>query len=94
MARATHLTPEQLRIRGRIGALALHASGGTNTGPATRAFQSRFEREVLEAAAARGETLTPEILAARTRSAKLAYFARLALASSRARSRRKGPEAA
>jgi hypothetical protein len=49
---------------------------------------ARFEREVLEAAAARGQTLTPEETAARVRSARRAYFARLSLASSLVRSRR------
>jgi hypothetical protein len=86
---STALTPEQRRIRGRIGAFALHASGGTSTSAATRAFLDRFEREVSEAAAARGVTLTPEETAKRVRSARRAYFQRLALASSRARSKRK-----
>lgn len=87
MASATHLTPEQRRIRARIGAFALHATGGTNTGPATAANLARFDREVLAAAEARGEALTPEEFARRVRSARKAYFARLALASSIARAR-------
>jgi hypothetical protein len=74
-------------MRARIGALALHASGGTSTAAGTRAFLDRFEREVLNAAAARGEQLTPEETAKRTRNARRAYFQRLALASSRARSK-------
>jgi hypothetical protein len=93
VASTTLLTPEQRRIRARIGAFALHASGGTSTKAGTAAFLSRFEREAQEAAAARGETLTPDELASRARSARKAYFARLALASSRARSKRKAPPA-
>jgi hypothetical protein len=89
----TTLTPEQRRIRARIGALALHASGGTSTAAGTRAFLDRFEREVLAAAAARGDALTPEETARRVRSARRAYFQRLALASSRARGKGKaGPD--
>ncbi len=85
---ATPLTPEQRAIRGRIGAFALHASGGTNTGPATAAMLSRFDREVQAAAEARGETLTSHEFARRVRSARKAHFQRLALASSIARARR------
>jgi hypothetical protein len=90
---STTLTPEQRRLRGRIGAFALHASGGTSTKAGTAAFLERFEREAQEAAVARGETLTPDELASRARSGRKAYFARLALASSRARSKRKAPPA-
>jgi hypothetical protein len=86
---STTLTPAQRSQRARIGALALHASGGTNTAAGTQAFLGRFEREVLEAAAARGEQLTPDENARRAKSARRAYFARLA--SSRARSKRAGP---
>lgn len=97
---STALTAEQRRIRGRIGAFALHATGGTSTQAATAAMLSRFDREVQEAAAARGETLTPGEFASRVRSARRAHFARLALASSRARSNKRAastivsPEAA
>lgn len=84
----TLLTPEQRRIRARIGAFALHASGGTSTRAATAANLARFDREVQAAAEARGETLTPTEFASRVRSARRASFTRLALASSLARSRR------
>jgi hypothetical protein len=83
------LTPEQRSLRARVGAYALHAQGGTSTRAGTAAFLSRFEREVRDAAALRGEELPPDELARRARSARKAYFARLALASSRARSHRK-----
>ena len=85
----TTLTPEQRSIRARIGAFALHATGGTSTKAATAAMLSRFDREVQEAAAARGETLAPVEFASRVRSARRAHFARLALASSIARSKKK-----
>lgn len=89
MAASTSLTPEQRRIRARLGALALHATGGTNTRAATAAFLSRFTQEVVEAAAARGETLTPFEIERRAAHARKAYYTRLALASSRARSKKK-----
>ena len=74
VASTTHLTAEQRRIRARIGAFALHATGGTNTGPATAANLARFDREVQAAAEARGERLTPTEFAARVRSARRAYL--------------------
>jgi hypothetical protein len=85
----TTLTPEQLALRGRVGAYALHSMGGTSTRAATKAQLARFDQQVLDAAAARGQTLTPEEFAARVRSARKAYFGRLALKSSLARSNRK-----
>ena len=87
----TTLTPEQRSLRARIGAYALHATGGTSTAAGTQAFLDRFEREVLAVAAERGELLTPEETARRVRSARKAYFAGIALASSRARANKKGP---
>ena len=87
---STSLTPEQRRIRARVGAFALHASGGTSTAAGTRAFLEKFTRDVLAAAEARGESLTPEEVQRRAALARRGYFARLALASSRARSRKAG----
>jgi hypothetical protein len=77
----TSLTTEQRRIRARAGAFALHASGGTNTRPASAAFLARFEREVDP-----GRVLSPEERARRAEWARKAYMAKLALKSSRARS--------
>jgi len=82
----TTLTPEQRRIRARIGAFALHAQGGTSTKAGTAAFLSRFEREVDP-----DGRLAPEERARRATLARKAYFARLALASSRARSDKRKP---
>lgn len=89
---STTLTAEQRRIRARIGAFALHAQGGTTTTAATTAFLSRFEREVVEAATSRGETLEPDEIARRATLARKAHMSRLALASSRARSKKAGSE--
>ena len=33
------MTPKQIPLAGRIGALRMHAAGKTNTGPARRAFE-------------------------------------------------------
>jgi len=82
----TTLTPEQRSLRARIGAFALHAQGGTSTRAGTAAFLSRFEREVDP-----DGTLAPEERARRATLARKAYFARLALASSRARSKKPTP---
>jgi hypothetical protein len=87
---STTLTPEQRRIRARIGAFALHAQGGTQTRSGTEAFLSRFRAEVDAAAAARGEVLSSQEAERRALLARRAYFAKLALASSRARSKKKG----
>ena len=85
----TTLTPAQRTLRARIGAFALHAAGGTNTRAGTAAFLQKFVRDVEEAAAARGETLTPAEVNRRAVLARREHFARLALASSRARSKKK-----
>jgi hypothetical protein len=71
-------------LAGRIGALALHASGGTNTGPARQAFLSRFEKQVDP-----DGQLDPDERARRAAFARRRYFTELALASSRARRRRR-----
>ena len=64
----------------------MHAQGRTNTGPATAAQITRFEHQVLEEAAARGETLRPDELARRARWAQKSYLTALALKASRAKS--------
>jgi len=82
---STALTPKQRSLRARIGAYSLHAQGGTNTAPASAAFLSRFEREVDP-----DGTLTPDERVRRARLARKAYMSRLALRSSRVRSRKAG----
>ena len=90
---STTLTPEQRTLRARIGAYALHAQGKTSTRAGTDAFLGRFVREVEAVADAHGEALTPDEVTRRALHARRAYFARLALASSRARTKKKaGPD--
>ena len=73
-------------LRGRIGAYALHAQGGTNTAPARAAFLGRFEREVDP-----DGVLTVSERLRRALAARKLHFARLALASAKARARNKKP---
>ena len=79
------LTPKERTLRAKIGALTLHSSRDSReiTANARAAFLSRFERDVDP-----NGVLT---LAERQRRAVIAkklYFTRLALTSSRARSRK------
>lgn len=78
------LTPEQLSLRGRMGAYAHAAQGKTNTGPARAAFMARFERQVDP----HGELSEAE-RAKRAEAAFKAHMAGLALASSKARAAKK-----
>ena len=81
------MTPSERSLRARIGALSLHAQGGTNTGPARATFNARWEREVdPEMTLPLGERQK------RAKAAKSAYFARLALKSARTRSKKKAAE--
>lgn len=76
-------------LRARLAAHQLHAGvrdAAAHTAPARAAFLSRFEREVDPEG-----SLEPRERARRAEHARKAYFLRLALASSHARShRRKG----
>ena len=79
------MTPNERSIRGQIGALALHAQGRGNTGPARAKFLSRFEDEVDP------NRVLP--IAERQRRADLAkklHFKRLALKSAMKRRKAKG----
>ena len=73
-------------LRGRIGAYALHAQGGTNTAPARAAFMGRFEIAVDP-----DGILPPAERARRAEAARKLYFAKLALKSAKARARNKKP---
>ena len=76
------LTPGEASLRGRIGAYTLHATHDPRetTAKARAAFLARFEREVDP------EGLLPEEeRRRRALHARKAYFAKLALASARAR---------
>lgn len=77
------LTPTERSLRARIAAHELHAAGKTNTEPGRVAFLARFEREVDPD----GVLPEPE-RHRRAAHARKAYFARLSLASAKAR--RKG----
>ncbi len=85
--RALLLSPSQRSLRARAAAFAMHSQGKTSTKAATAASLSRFDRQVDDAAAARGESLTPEERARRVEWARRSHFAKLGLAASRARSR-------
>lgn len=78
------MTPAERSLRGRIGALTVHARGATNTGPARQAFDKRFYAEI--------PTDLPEAERDRRAAfARAAYFAKLALKASQARSGRRQP---
>jgi hypothetical protein len=81
------LTPEQRSLVGRIGAYSLHARRDprATTKAARQAFLSRFEREVDPAG-----VLPEGERRRRAEYAKKAYFAKLALASAKARAKRTG----
>jgi hypothetical protein len=65
---------------GKIGAAALHAQGKTNTGPATKAAMSRFEKQVDP-----DGTLSPEERAKRAAHAKTLHYMQLGRKSGIAR---------
>lgn len=94
MAGSTTLSPSQRALRARVAAYALHAQGGTSTAAATAAFLGRFERAVIQAAAERGEELTPAEIAKRAAQARKSYMSGLALRASIARSRKHNKAAA
>ena len=80
---ALSLTPEQRSLRARAAAHALHAQGGTNTGPATAASLARFERQVDP-----DGVLDPVERVRRAAHARKSYMTALALKASRARQRK------
>lgn len=76
------LTPTERTLRARLAAHSLHASVDPteHTEPARKAFLERFDKEVDP-----DGILDPKERARRAEHAKKAYFARLALKSSKAR---------
>lgn len=80
------MTPEQRVLRARIAAHSRWAKQDPREGTAVAraAFLDRFEHEVDP-----DHLLSPQERLRRAGSARKAYFARLALASSRARSARR-----
>lgn len=83
MAADKTLSPAQRILRARMAAYSLHAQGKTNTAPATRGFQLRFERQVDPT-----NELEPAERTKRAKAAMRAYMAGLALASSKAKQRK------
>jgi len=78
------MTSNEKTLRGRIGALSLHAQGKTNTGPARAKFLARFEAEVDP------NRLLPEAeRSKRAEQARKLYFTRLALKSAETRRKNK-----
>jgi hypothetical protein len=71
-------------MRARLAAHTQHAAGRTNVKPAREAFKARFEAQVDP-----DGILPPEERARRAQHAMQAHMTRLALASSKARARRK-----
>jgi hypothetical protein len=91
MANSTALTPEQRSLRASIASHISWANTpdpSARTAPARAAALGRFEKQVREEASARGETLAPHEIRRRAEHLRKAHFARMALASARAR--RKG----
>jgi hypothetical protein len=76
-------SPERRSLISSIGAHSLHSQGKTNTQPARDEFMARFEREVDP-----DGLLYPAERARRAEHARKAYFARLALASVKARAKK------
>lgn len=74
------MTPAERTLRARLAAHALHASGGTNTAPARRAFEQRFYDEVDP-----DGLLSEHERERRAAHARKAYFTRLALKSAQVR---------
>ncbi|MBX3031430.1 MAG: hypothetical protein KF809_14885 [Chloroflexi bacterium] len=77
------MTNGERRLQGRIAALRCHAMGRTNTGPARAALEARFYEGIPE-------DMPQEERDRRAGYARQAYYAELALASVKARARRRG----
>ena len=81
--------PQEMALRGRIGAYRLHATHDPKetTKSARAAFLARFETEVDP-----DGILPPDERARRAEAARKAYFAQLARNSAKARRRRAGKD--
>ena len=77
------LSPSERTLRARLAAHTLHASGGTNTAPAREAFNKRFYDEVDPK-----RELSTQERERRAVHARKAYYTRLSLKASQARSRK------
>lgn len=89
----TPLSRDALKVAaGRIGGLTLHANADSAAiaARARRGLDAKFEREVRELALERGEVLTESEIHRRTELRRRAYYARLSMASVKARKAAKG----
>ena len=77
------MTPAQKKARARLGGLTAAAMGRSTTVAATAAAEARYEREVREEAAARGETLTDVQITRRAAAKRELFYARLSCKSAR-----------
>jgi hypothetical protein len=86
--RSPAFDPQEMALRGRIGAHRLHATHDPRetTAKARETFLTQFEREVDP-----DGTLSPEERRRRAEHAKKAHFARLARLSAEARRKPKTP---
>jgi len=83
-------TPERRSLNARYASHDLHAQvadESAHTAPARAAFMGRFEREVDP-----DGVLSPEDRERRARHARKAYFLKLQIASSKARSRKQAEQ--
>lgn len=80
--------PEIRRARARLGGLTTAALGHHDTETGRQAAEARFERQVLDAAYAAGETLSPLEVARRAAAARRLFYARLTFQSAKARRER------
>ena len=78
------LTPNERSMRGRLGALAVHAAGRTNTAPARAAFAARFYVGIPD-------DLPQDERDRRAGYARRLHFARLSFLASQARRRKATP---
>jgi hypothetical protein len=87
-SRVARFDPQDMALRGRIGAFTTHARHDSReiTAPAREAFLSKFEQEVDP-----DGSLPPEERRRRAEHAKRAHFARLARLSAEARRKSKTP---
>jgi hypothetical protein len=79
------LDATQRKQRARFAALAAHAQGRTNTGPAREAARARFRQQVIDHAATKGEVLTEAEVERRADFARREFYARMQFESSKKR---------
>jgi hypothetical protein len=88
------LTRAQKRTHSQIGAHLMHALNDVQktSAPGRRAAEERYLRQVREAAAAKGETITDQEAQRRAEHLKRAFMAQIAAKSAAARRSRREPK--